>query len=84
MVVLYSPRDLINVHQLECWTCELMLVIHSIATMNLITHILLLAHIITDKICIVHYITSESNTVQDEVLARIIFDETQPKITLAD
>ena len=30
--------DLSNAHQLECWMCELMLVMHSIATMDLITH----------------------------------------------
>ena len=36
-VTLYNPRDLSNAHHLECWTCELMLVMLSIATMNLVT-----------------------------------------------
>ena len=37
---LYNPRDLSDAHHLECWTCELTLVMHgqhSIATMNLVT-----------------------------------------------
>ena len=32
-VALYNLRD---VHRLECWTCELTLVMHSIATINLL------------------------------------------------
>ena len=33
----YDTRVLSDAHHLECWTCELTLVMHSIATMNLVT-----------------------------------------------
>ena len=36
-VTLYNTCDLSDAHHLECWTCELTLVMHSIVTMNLVT-----------------------------------------------
>ena len=55
---LYNPGDLSNGHHLECWTCELTLVMHrqhSIVTMNLVTRYFS-AHITTVEY-VVHYIT---------------------------
>ena len=55
-MALCNPCDLSNAHHLECWTCELTLVMHkqhNIATMNLVTHYVLVAHITTGE-----YVTS--------------------------
>ena len=55
-MALYNPRDLSDAHHLECWTCELTLVMHSIAIMNF-GYTLLSAHITTGEY-VAHYITS--------------------------
>ena len=59
-VVLYNPHDLSDAHHLECLTCELTLVMHSIATMNLVTRYFRLHGEYTCSV-LYHFIISESN-----------------------
>ena len=64
-MALYNPRDLINAHQLKCWTCELTLVMQSIATMNLKHVTLLSAHVINGE-----YVVRYTSLFQKVILLR--------------
>ena len=65
MAALYNPHDLINVYQLECWTCELTLVMQSIVTMNLKHVTLLSAHVINGE-----YVVRYTSLFQKVILLR--------------
>ena len=70
-MALYNPRNLSDAHQLECWMCELTLVMHSIVTMNLVRNTLLSAHIITGEYVrsmLYHFVISESSILLCNVL----------------
>jgi len=54
-MALYIQRDLSNALHLEGWMSELMLMMHSIATMDLVTHYCLTGKYVT---AVAHYITS--------------------------
>ena len=58
---IYNPRDLSNAHQLECWTCELTLVMHSIATMSLVTCYFWLTLLLVNMQCHITSLFSERN-----------------------
>ena len=77
--MLYSPRDLIDAHQLECWTFELTLVMH-----NELDNTLHLAHIITgeyvasyitllyQKVILLRNVLPGVNLVTNEILLRYV------------
>ena len=62
-MALCNPRDLINAHQLECWTCGLTLVMQSIATMSLKHVTLLSAHVINGE-----YVERYTSLIQKVIL----------------
>ena len=80
-VALYNPHD---VHRLECSTCELTLVMHSITTINLHDaehNMLFSAHNTTGEY-VAHFITSFSSLFQKVILLRNALTSSECDVTL--